>query len=49
MPRNLPLNGLDDMVIVIVGDPESFDPGLEDLGPIRFLEDDQVAPRTPRP
>ncbi len=47
--RNLPLNGLDDMVIVIVGDPESFDPGLEDLGPVRFLEDGQVTPRTPRP
>ena len=46
--RNLPPNGLDDMVIVIVGDPASFDPGLEDLGPVRFLEDDQVAPRTPR-
>ena len=43
--RNLAPNGLDDMVIVIVGDPASFDPGLEDLGTVRFLEEDQAAPR----
>ncbi len=43
--RNLAPNGLDDMVIVIVGDPERFDPGLEDLGPIRFLEEDEAAAR----
>ena len=43
--RNLPPNGLDDMVILIVGDPAGFDPGLEDLGPIRFLEEDEAAPR----
>jgi zinc protease len=36
--ENLALNGLDDMVIVIVGDPDGFDPGLEDLGPIRYLD-----------
>ena len=42
---NLPPNGLDDMVILIVGDPAGFDPGLEDLGPIRFLEEDEAAPR----
>jgi zinc protease len=43
--RNLAPNGLDDMVIVIVGDPASFDPGLEDLGPVRLLEEDEGAPR----
>ena len=43
--RNLPLNGLDDMVILIVGDPAGFDPGLEDLGPIRILDEDETAPR----
>jgi len=42
--ENLAPNGLDDMVIVIVGDPDSFDPGLEDLGPIRILSD-EVTPR----
>ncbi len=35
--ENLAPNGLDDMVIVIVGDPDGFDPGLEDLGPVRDL------------
>ena len=43
--RNLAPNGLDDMVIVIVGDPAGFDPGLEDLGPVRLLEEDEAAPR----
>jgi len=43
--RNLAPNGLDGMVIVIVGDPAEFDPGLEDLGPVRFLEEDGAAPR----
>ena len=43
--RNLAANGLDDMVIVIVGDPAGFDSGLEDLGPVRFLEEDEAAPR----
>ena len=43
--RNLAPNGLDDMVIVIVGDPDEFDPGLEDLGPVRFLEEAGAAPR----
>ena len=43
--RTLPLNGLDDMVILIVGDPAGFDPGLEDLGPVRFLEEDEAVPR----
>ena len=43
--QNLAPNGLDDMVIVIVGDPAGFDPGLEDLGPVRFLEEDEAAPR----
>ena len=43
--RNLPANGLDDMVILIVGDPARFDPGLEDLGPIRFLEENEAALR----
>jgi len=43
--RNLAPNGLDDMVIVIVGDPATFDPGLEDLGPVRILEEDEAAPR----
>ena len=43
--RNLAPNGLDDMVIVIVGDPDGFDPGLEDLGPVRFLEEDEAAAR----
>ncbi len=43
--RNLAPNGLDDMVILIVGDPARFDPGLEDLGPVRFLEEDEAAPR----
>ncbi len=42
---NLPSNGLDDMVIVIVGDPDNFDPGLEDLGPIRYLDQDGAEPR----
>ena len=41
----LPPNGLDDMVILIVCDPARFDPGLENLGPITFLEEDQAAPR----
>ena len=40
---NLATNGLDDMVIVIVGDPAGFDPGLEDLGPVRFLDEDEAA------
>ena len=31
------------MVIVIVGNPATFDPGLENLGPVRFLE--EAAPR----
>jgi zinc protease len=43
--ENLATNGLDDMVIVIVGDPENFDPGLEDLGPVRYLEVDEAVPR----
>ena len=43
--ENLAPNGLDDMVIVIVGDPSAFDPGLEDLGPVHFLEQDEAAPR----
>ena len=43
--ENLAANGLDDMVIVIVGDPAAFDPGLEDLGPVRLLEQDEAAPR----
>lgn len=43
--ENLPPNGLDDMVIVIVGDPGGFDPGLEDLGPVRLVEQDEAAPR----
>ena len=43
--RTLPLNGLDDMVILIVGDPAGFDPGLEDLGPLRFLEEEEAVPR----
>jgi zinc protease len=42
---NLAPNGLDDMVIVIVGDPAAFDPGLEDLGPVRLLEENEAAPR----
>ena len=42
--RTLPPNGLDDMVILIVGDPAGFDPGLEDLGPVRFLEEEEAAP-----
>ena len=42
---NLPPNGLDDMVILIVGDPAGFDPGLQDLGPMRILEEDEAAPR----
>ena len=41
---NLAPNGLDDMVIVIVGDPAGFDQGLEDLGPVRFLEEAEAAP-----
>ena len=36
---NLATNGLDDMVILIVGDPADFDSGLEDLGPVRILEE----------
>ena len=40
--ENLATNGLDDMVIVIVGDPEKFDPGLEDLGPVRYLDEDEA-------
>ena len=43
--ENLPPNGLDDMVILIVGDPARFDSGLENLGPVRFLEEDEAAPR----
>jgi len=43
--NNLAPNGLDDMVIVIVGDPAAFDPGLEDLGPVRLLEENKAAPR----
>ena len=43
--ETLPPNGLDDMVILIVGDPRRFDPGLEDLGPVRFLEDGPAEPR----
>ena len=42
--QNLPQNGLDDMVILIVGDPSGFDPGLEDLGTVRLLEQDEAAP-----
>ena len=37
--KTLAPNGLDDMVIVIVGDPTRFDAGLEDLGPVRFLDE----------
>ena len=43
--ETLPPNGLDDMVILIVGDPARFDPGLESLGPVRMLEEDRAAPR----
>ena len=43
--QNLASNGLEDMVIVIVGDPAAFDPGLEELGPVRFLEEDEAPPR----
>ena len=43
--ENLAPNGLDDMVILIVGDPAGFDPGLEDLGPVQLLEGDEAAPR----
>ena len=43
--ENLAANGLDDMVIVIVGDPERFDPGLADLGPVRYLEENEAARR----
>ena len=43
--RNLAPNGLDDMVIVVVGDPAGFDPGLEDLGPVRLLEEDEGTAR----
>ena len=43
--ENLAPNGLDDMVILIVGDPAGFDPGLEDLGPLRLLEQDEAALR----
>ena len=42
---NLAANGLDDMVILIVGDPAGFDQGLEDLGPVRFLEEAEAALR----
>jgi zinc protease len=40
--QNLAPNGLDNMVIVIVGDPDGFDPWLEDMGTIRVLEEDDV-------
>lgn len=43
--ETLPPNGLDGMVILIVGDPARFDPGLESLGPVRMLEEDRAAPR----
>jgi predicted Zn-dependent peptidase len=43
--ENLAPNGLDDMVILIAGDPARFDPGLEDLGPVRYLDLDEVVPR----
>jgi zinc protease len=43
--KNLDPSGLDDMVILIVGNPAAFDPGLEDLGPVRILELDEAAPR----
>ena len=43
--ENLAPNGLDDMVILIVGDPAEFDLGLEDLGPVHLLEQDEAAPR----
>ena len=43
--ETLPPNGLDDMVILIVGDPARFDPGLESLGPVRMLVEDRAAPR----
>ena len=43
--QNLAPNGLDDMVIMIVGDPAGFDPGLENLGPVRLLVEEEAAPR----
>jgi zinc protease len=41
---NLPSNGLAGMVILVVGDPEAFDDGLDRLGPIRILPADDGEP-----
>ena len=41
---NVPSNGLDGMVILVVGDPESFDVGLDGFGPIRILDADDREP-----
>ncbi len=35
---------IDDMVILVVGDPEAFDSGLEELGTVRTLEADGTFP-----
>jgi len=43
---NLPSNGLDGMVILVVGDPEAFDAGLVGLEPIRLLDDVDESPET---
>ena len=41
---NVPSNGLDGMVILVVGDPEAFDVGLDGFGPIRILDADDREP-----
>lgn len=43
---NVPPNGLDEMVILIVGDPGSFDLGLESFGPIQILDTEDGEPDT---
>ena len=42
--EHLSSSAVDDMVILVVGDPARFDPGLEELGPVRTME---VAPSGP--
>ena len=43
---NVPLNGLDEMVILIVGDPNAFDLGLDSFGPIQVLDTEDREPDT---
>ncbi len=38
---NLPPGAMDDMVILVVGDPDRFDPGIQEFGTIRVVEPEE--------